>query len=78
MADKLLSLIASVMQVDESEVGENASFETLETWDSVREVELALMLEHQYAIKLTDEEIEQLHSVSEIRRILAHRGAAQK
>lgn len=76
MADKLLSLIARVMQVGESEVGEDANFETLKTWDSAREVELALMLEFEYGINVSDEELERLHSVADVRALLASRGIA--
>jgi len=76
MAGKLLAQIASVMGVDESELNEDSNFETLATWDSAREVELALLLEFEYRVTLSDDELERLHSVKDVRDVLAARGKA--
>jgi acyl carrier protein len=78
MADKLLSLIASVMVVDESEVTEDSDFETLKTWDSQRELELALMLDFEFGISLGPDELPQLRSVRSVRAIIAEKGARKK
>jgi acyl carrier protein len=77
MAEKLLHVIAAVMEVDCSELDDGSSFETLETWDSQREVELALSLEHEYAITLNDDEMNHLRSVRDVRTLLAARGIAE-
>lgn len=77
MAGKLLPLIASLMQVREDEVGEDSNFETLKTWDSAREVELALMLEFEYGVALDDDDLGRLHSVRDVRAMLAARGIVE-
>lgn len=65
------------MQVSDEEIGDDSSFETLKTWDSAREVELALMLEFEYGISLDDNELASLHSVRDVRALLASRGIVE-
>lgn len=76
MSGRLLALIADLMQVQLADLDERSNFETLPTWDSEREVELAFMLEHEYEITVGDDELERLHSVSDVRQLLASRGIA--
>lgn len=76
MAERLIGQIAFVMAVDESQVNEDSTFETLETWDSQREVELAIMLEREYGIELSVAEMGRLHSVREIRSVLKDHGVS--
>jgi acyl carrier protein len=71
MIGKFLSFIAEVMEVDPLELrDEDARFEAFEKWDSQREVELGVMLEHEYAITLNDDEMRRLRSVREVRTVL--------
>ena len=74
MAGKLLSLIAGLMEVDESQVDEDSSSDTLAQWDSMRDVELAMLLEQEYGITVETEEIDLLQSVRKVRALLASRG----
>ncbi|MDB5092013.1 MAG: acyl carrier protein [Candidatus Eremiobacteraeota bacterium] len=67
----LLELIASVMEVDASEVTENSDNETLGKWDSMRQIMLATMLESEYGFTLSNDELAGLQSVGKIRTILA-------
>lgn len=71
---KLLALIASTMDVEESEVAETASFESFGSWDSQREVELAMMLEFEYGISVNDEQLSNLRTVRDVRDLLAAQG----
>jgi acyl carrier protein len=68
----LLELIASVMEVDGSEVSEASDNETLGKWDSMRQIMLATMLESEYGLTLDSDELDRLGSVKDIRAILAH------
>jgi acyl carrier protein len=74
--ERLLTQIAVVLETDASQISEGSTLETLATWDSQREVELAFMLEREYGIELSDEEVNRLHSVAEIRAILAAHGVS--
>lgn len=74
MPMSLLELVAHVMQTSVENVGEDGDFETVPAWDSAREVELALALEHHYGIALQEQEMERLHSMREIRDVLRSHG----
>ena len=67
----LLELIASVMEVDVSQVTENSDNETLGKWDSMRQIMLATMLESEYDFTLSNDDLSGMQSVVKIRAILA-------
>ncbi len=69
---KLLhELIADTMGTG---IDEESGSATVPTWDSMRELMLASMLESEYGIALSIDEMLDLHSVQSIRRILDARG----
>jgi acyl carrier protein len=70
----LNELIASIMEVDASEVTDESDNESLGKWDSLRTIMLATTLESEYGLTLTTDDLEQLHSVASIRRILRGHG----
>jgi acyl carrier protein len=76
MTGKLLSLVADLMEVRSSELSEDAHFETLEKWDSQRQVELAVMLEYEYEITVSDDEMNSLCSLRDVRGVLAAHAVA--
>lgn len=76
MADRLLALLASLMSVPQSALDERSGRGSVEKWDSMREVLLASMLENEFGIELSVAEMEQLHSVADIREILHKHGVA--
>jgi len=76
MADTLRSLIASVMGVDVQEIGDDAGESTVATWDSMRQLMLASVLESEYGFTLTMVELQRLKSLVEVRAILAAHGVA--
>lgn len=69
--ESLYDLIASVM---ESNINEDSSAETVEKWDSMRQVMLASALESQYGFTLTNDDMANLQSVRSIRSILDAHG----
>lgn len=74
----LRSLIASLMELDEAEVGEDTGRETVAQWDSLRELMLASALESEYGITLTLDEFQMLHSVRTVMQVLERRGIAER
>ncbi len=72
--DRLYELIASVMEANASEVNEESSADTVEKWDSMRQVMLASALESQYGFSLTNDDMANLQSVRSIRSILVAHG----
>jgi len=47
-----------------------SSPETLEKWDSVQHLSLILALEEKFHCQLTPEEIERMHNIGEVVRVL--------
>lgn len=76
MPDRLLTLLASLMQVPVSAMTEDLTCDDLEKWDSMREVLLASMLESEYGIALRVDDLENLRSVRKIRDVLASHGVS--
>lgn len=74
----LRCLIASLMELDEAEVGEDTGRETVAQWDSLRELMLASALESEYGITLTLDEFQMLHSVRTVMQVLERRGIAER
>jgi acyl carrier protein len=54
--DKLKNVIATVLNVDVSRIDANASSDTIESWDSLRHMNLVLALEDEFGVSLPDEE----------------------
>jgi acyl carrier protein len=57
MKEKIISVMASVFEVDQSSINENTSPDSLEKWDSINHMNLVLALEEEFGVSFTDEEI---------------------
>ena len=66
LAAEVLQLVADVMGVAPDLVKASSSPETLEGWDSVKHLTLAVALEERFGIALTPEEIESITTVQEL------------
>ena len=54
--DKLKNVVATVLNVEISRIDANASSDTIESWDSLRHMNLVLALEDEFGVSLPDEE----------------------
>lgn len=73
MEQKLKTIMASVFEVDEKEIGEDASPDTLENWDSLRQLNLVSALEEEFSIEFDDEEIAEMLSYKLIRLMVSEK-----
>ncbi|MEQ8791568.1 MAG: acyl carrier protein [Pirellulaceae bacterium] len=71
---KLTALIEELLEEPGATIGEDTEFRDLPEWDSLKHVRLVVGLQAAYGIELDRDEIQQLTSLSEIRRVLAGRG----
>jgi acyl carrier protein len=71
MPAPLFELIASIMEVEPSDIDDDSDNTTLAKWDSMRQIMLATLLESEYGFTLRNDELERLQSVKNIRAILA-------
>ena len=70
MDDDLITIIAKVFSIPESEVNDNSSPENIESWDSFNGLILVDELENHFKIKFSISEITDVKTVSNIKRHL--------
>ena len=66
--DDLITIIAKVFSIPESEVNDNSSPENIESWDSFNGLILVDELENHFKIKFSISEITDVKTVSDIKR----------
>jgi acyl carrier protein len=74
MDGRLKALLADVLQLSEARVAQDLAMKDVETWDSLKHMELVAAIERAYGLELTFEEIVGMQTVAEIRRVLSARG----
>ena len=73
MSGKVEGVLAEVLQLPPSEITDDLTMKDVETWDSLKHMELIVALETALEVQLTFEEIVAMQSVREIKRVLAER-----
>ena len=61
--DRVKKVMAAVLSVDAETIGDDSSVDDMETWDSLRHINLIIALEQEFGISLPDEEVASLTSV---------------
>ena len=61
--ERINRLVADIFEVPLAEVTPDSSPDIIESWDSLRHLNLVLAMEQEFGIQFTPEEIEQLLSV---------------
>ncbi|MGE0759803.1 MAG: hypothetical protein AB7O38_22490, partial [Pirellulaceae bacterium] len=72
--DRLLRTISEVLRVDTATLSDDASPQTIPSWDSLNHLNLVLALESEFDISLPPEDALALQSVGKIREILNRSG----
>ena len=57
MEETIKAVLSSVLEMNSSKIDENTSLESVETWDSLRHINLIIALEEEFGIQFTEEEI---------------------
>jgi acyl carrier protein len=73
MKNDLKKLLASALEVSESEITEDSNMDTIGNWDSLKHIELMVMLEDKYEIILETEEMIVMTSFQNIMNILSNK-----
>jgi len=71
MSDRVRTIVAEVLGVDEREVDEDTSAVTLAEWDSLRHMNLVVALEEELGVRFDDDVVTKITSVAAIREALA-------
>jgi acyl carrier protein len=66
MEDKIKEILATILEIDQSEVNNETSPDTVSNWDSLRHMKLVFAIEEEYEIEFSDDQIIQLIDVGKI------------
>jgi len=72
--NRLKQVMARIFGVDVSVIGDDASPDTIEKWDSLRHMNLVLALEEEFGIELTDDQTVEIMSYPLIKIVLGEHG----
>jgi len=76
MRDRVKHVVARVLEVDPSEIADDAATEQFAAWDSLRQLELVLELEAEFGVRVSSDTITELTSVPKIEEYLAQSAAS--
>lgn len=68
--EKVRALAADILQVKTSALSADSSPETVDTWDSVRHLNLVLALEESFGFELSPEEMDLMKNIGQIAGIV--------
>jgi acyl carrier protein len=68
MRDQIIVVVSQVLGIPADSITDRTSPETVDTWDSLRHMDLVLALEEAFGIRLSDERILELLDVGAIVR----------
>jgi acyl carrier protein len=68
----LKQVMASVLNIDAATIGENTSIDTIESWTSLRHMNLILALEDEFRVSIPDDEAANITDYPLIRLVLKH------
>jgi len=66
----LKQVMVTVLSVDSTSIDENASMDTIESWDSLRHMNLVLALEEEFRVSIPDEDAGNITSYQLIKLVL--------
>lgn len=72
--EKIVNVVGDVLRIAPSRVTDDLSMQTMDTWDSLKHMELVASLEESFGVQLTFDDIVAMRSVAEIKRLLNARG----
>ena len=71
---KLRELLSKIFEVPLNAISENASPDTVETWDSLRHMNLVIALEQAFSVELSDDQVVEILSYKLIKIVLQEHG----
>lgn len=74
--DRFRSVICAVLGVRPEDVADGLSPDTVDTWDSLNQINLVGALEQEFGVHLTAENLADYQSVAALKRLLAQHGVA--
>lgn len=76
MDDQVEILLAEVLQLPQTKITDDLAMKDVEAWDSLKHMELIVMLEETFGAQFTFDDIVAMQSVREIKRVLGERSVS--
>ena len=70
MDDKLVKLLSDVLEIKENEITLDLVKDDIDSWDSLKQMDLVISIENSYNISLEMEEIVKMNSIKSIVEII--------
>jgi len=67
---RIKNVISSVFEISESDINDDLSPETIESWDSLKHMNLIIALEEEFEVTFTDNEIFKMMNYASIKSII--------
>jgi acyl carrier protein len=71
---KLKTIMAEALTIPMERIDDSTTMDNVDTWDSLRHMELVVAIEQSFQIEFSAEEFIQMTSFAEIKRVLGDKG----
>jgi acyl carrier protein len=69
--EKLKQVMATVLEIPADSIGQDTSMDTVESWDSIKHMNLVLALEEEFGVSIPDEDAANITSYALIKLVLS-------
>lgn len=76
MSETVENLLSEVLQMPASNITDDLAMKNVDAWDSLKHMELIVLLEQNFAVELSFDEIVAMQSVGQIKHVLREKGVA--
>ena len=73
MEQKIVELLAELFELPPDQITDDLSMDSCEIWDSFKHMEMITILEREFTVEFTFEELSEILSVKAIRETLARK-----
>ena len=70
LEDRIKNIMSAVFEIPEEQIKDNSSPDTIESWDSLKHMNLIIALEEEFEVEFTDNEILEMMNYSLIKAII--------
>ena len=70
LEDRIKNVMSAVFEIPEEQIKDNSSPDTIESWDSLKHMNLIIALEEEFEVEFTDNEIFEMMNYSLIKSII--------
>lgn len=74
MEQELKQIMSNVFEIEEDEITDGSSINNIEKWDSLKHINLIIAIEEHFGISITEDEMIEMTSFVDIKRILRDKG----